>query len=101
MFVCNENLHKYLNENLKINVISELGYKVMNFRDKSKQVLCLFSHQIYNIYSRTQSCNDNKLTPMCFFVELTITYFGKIKWLFHYLITLWCSYLYLSFIYIT
>ena len=33
-----------------------------------KQNLCFFT-QNFNIYSRTQSCNGNKLTPMCFLLN--------------------------------
>ena len=76
-------MHKYLNENLKIHLISGFGYKVMDFRDLSRllaiaakssrsnpqhlETHCVpFSHKKINIYSRTQSCNENKLTTICF-----------------------------------
>ena len=59
-----------------------------------KQILCLFSHNIFNIYPCRQSCNKNKLTPIhVLFAELIVTYFGKITWLFH-CIPKWCIYLY-------
>ena len=104
IFICCETLHKYLNEKLKIHVISIIWlqsrvfsrliktsrYRPAMFNKKPQHLitnLMPFSHKILNIYSRTQSCNENKLTPMCCFVELTtcITYFGKTARLFPFL----------------
>ena len=69
----------------KVHVISGFGYKVMSFCNLSKLLAMArkssrsnpqhletnfvsFSHKIFNIYSHTQSCKENKLTwPLCAF----------------------------------
>ena len=81
--MCCKTLNKYLNENLKIHVIYGFCYKIKSFHDLSKlhtialessrsnpqhieRNFVLFSHKVVHLYSCTQSCNDNKLTPKCF-----------------------------------
>ena len=71
---------------LTLHVISGFGYKVMSFRDFSKllaitpkysrsnpqhlETNCVpFSRKIFKIYSRIQSCNENKVTPICFLLS--------------------------------
>ena len=120
IFICCETLHRYLNENSKIHMISGFGYKVMRFRDLSKihaiaskssksnhqqlETYCVpFSHKIFNICTHTQSCNENKW-PFVLFVELAITEFCKIAWLFYFILSLLYMMqlsLFIMFIYIT
>ena len=86
IFIWCETLHEYLNENLKIHVILRFCHIVMSFRDLTKLLaitlessesnpqhletnLMHFSYKIVNIYLFTQSCKQNRLTPLCFLVN--------------------------------
>ena len=70
----------------KMHVIFGFCHKIMGFRDLSTLLAIAlessrsnpkhletnfvpFSYKIVNIYSYSQSCNENKLTPMCFLLN--------------------------------
>ena len=85
--MCCETLRKHLNENLKIHVIFEFCYKVIVVFETYQNFFAITlkssgsdpkhlethfvpsSHKIFNIYSRAQNCNENKLAPMCFLLN--------------------------------
>ena len=92
--MCCKTLHKNLNENLKILEVFEFCYKIMSFRDLSKQLMIApessrnypqhleihfmtLSHKIVNIYSYKQNCNESKSTPISFFLTSRSHTFSK------------------------
>ena len=107
IFIFCESLHKYLNENLKIQVISGFSYIVMSFTTYQnfmlsprnlqevtpiilKQILCLF-HTKFSTFINVHKVAMKISWPLCAFCWTH----HQIAWLFHYLIPIWCSYLYL------
>ena len=100
-----------------MHVMSGFGDKVMTFSDLAITLKSSRSnpqhletnfvpfHTIFNIYSHTQSFNENKLTPMCYL--LNIGYLGTlyILWQKSMIVSLFYPYmmqlsLYIRFIYI-